>query len=201
MKVKGGKGTWATILKNATKFQTIEKASNFVEQNFAGMYRSVPVAETKILNMDNLTEEYQNQDIDLNNEKATELLDELRQFFNAVSEETDKFIALPGYFGGQIKHCDMETLDLLHTIELTNENVVAGYKRYKQLQEIRQRRRIAKDSLEVCSLLLSSGLLPALKQIKLGLEEIEKWKETRTYSPRVREGMFDDPEYDEDEIA
>lgn len=192
---------WATILKNATKFQTIEKATNFSEQNFPGMYKDIPVAETVILSTDNLTQEYQDRNEDLSAEEAISLLGEFQEFYNIVFENTERFKCLPIYFGQQIKRCDLETLDLLHTIELTNENVVAGFRRYKQLQEIRQRRRIAKDALEISSLLLSSGLLPAMKQIKLGLEEIEQWKETRTYSPRIHEGIFDDPEDSENETA
>ena len=76
------------------------------------------------------------------------------------------FIALPKFYGGVVRDLDMETVDILHKIEFTNENVVNGFRRYKQLQDVRQRRRKAKDALEISSLLLSSGLLASLKTLK-----------------------------------
>ena len=79
-------------------------------------------------------------------------------------------------------------------MEFTNENVINGFKRYKQMQEVRQRRREAKDALEFASLIISSGLLPCLRKLKTDSADLKEFGETREYKPRVLTSMFDDPE-------
>lgn len=194
VKCRGGKGSWSTLLKNATKFITLDKATNFMDNNFSGMFPTVSPTEVKILNTDNLAEEYSGDGSEFTPETAKQALDEMIAFYEQIVENTDKFLFLPGYFGGIVKQCDMETLDILHKMEFTNENVINGFKRYKQMQEVRQRRREAKDALEFASLIVSSGLLPCLRKLKTDIADLKEFGETREYKPRVLTSMFDDPE-------
>lgn len=196
VKIKAGntKGSWATLLKNATKFTTLEKATNFMDNNFPGLYPSNDIVEVKILNVDDLTEVYDVKEYDYSEDEAKDLLEKMISFYGSITEETDKFISLPKYYGNVVKQCDLETLDVLHKIEFTNENVVNGFKRYKQLQDIRLRRRVAKDALEFSSLLVSSGLLACLKKLRTDIDELKEFGETREYRPRILTSMFDDPE-------
>ena len=97
---------------------------------------------------------------------------------------------------------DQETLDILHKIEFCNVSASDGYKLYKQLQEIRIRRRDAKDHLEIASLVLSTGLLSSMKSLDSEIKSIETNMANRMYKPRVLIGLFDDngiTEIEEDE--
>lgn len=197
VRLKSGKGGWATLLKNATKFQTLDNATNFIDNNFSGIYPTANVSDIKILNMENLAEEYCADGTQFTEETAKQVLEDMIAFYDQIVENTDKFCFLPGYFGGIVKQCDLETLDILHKVEFTNENVVNGFKRYKQMQEVRQRRRVAKDSLEFASLIISSGLLSCLKKLKTDIAELKEFGETREYRPRILTSMFDEVEEEE----
>lgn len=87
--------------------------------------------------------------------------------------------------------CEMETQDLLHEIELTKFDVQRGYRLCKQLQEVRQRRRNLKDTMEVLRTL--KDFLDSNKQLKINLfktlsamEKTEEHQGRRMYAPRVR---------------
>jgi 5-bromo-4-chloroindolyl phosphate hydrolysis protein len=91
----------------------------------------------------------------------------------------------------EVHKCDQETQDLLHEIELTKFEIQRGYKLSKQLQEVRQRRRDLKNTMEVMRTL--KDFLDSNKQMKINLYKIlasmEKMKEhqaQRIYTPRVR---------------
>lgn len=185
------KGTWATLLKNATKFKTLDDASIFIEQRFSFLYPGFEKANIKIICAENILEEYGVVGEDLNEESAAEMLQEMITFFEDLVKTTDKFISLPGYYGKAVKQCDMETLDILHKIEFTNENVVNGFKLYKQLQDVRLRRRKAKDALEFSVLISSSGLISDLKQIASDIHTLKESEENRKYKPRALPGLFD----------
>jgi len=90
-----------------------------------------------------------------------------------------------------IQLCESETQDLLHEIELTKFDVQRGYRLCKQLQEIRQRRRQLKDTVELLRNI--KDFLDCNKQLKISLfktltsmERAEENQECRKYTPRVR---------------
>jgi 5-bromo-4-chloroindolyl phosphate hydrolysis protein len=90
-----------------------------------------------------------------------------------------------------IQQCESETQDLLHEIELTKFDVQRGYKLAKQLQEIRQRRRELKDTVELLRNI--KDFLDCNKQLKISLfktltsmERVEENQGQRMYAPRVR---------------
>ncbi|WP_407310548.1 hypothetical protein [Desulfosporosinus sp. SB140] len=96
-----------------------------------------------------------------------------------------------GNWVDDLKSCEMETQDLLHEIELTKFDVFRGYKLAKQLQEIRQRRRNLKDTMEIMRNL--KDFLDNNKQLKINLfktlttmEKAEENQGQRMYHPRVR---------------
>lgn len=132
-------------------------------------------------------------------EVAAQELESLKIFVDSMLAVSSLFIELPKYYGSVVRELDLETQDILHKIEFTNENVVNGFKRYKQLQDVRRRRREAKDALELVSLLLSSGLLTSLKTLKTEMEKLEKYLTERKYNPRIIPDIFEDMEEQEDE--
>jgi len=194
---------WTPYLKNASKFTTEEKVRNFMENNFQHQYKGVSPTSVQILNTNDLTQEMQqtfNTDTlpHLTMETASEELNNMKIFVDTMLQTAHLFVALPKFYGDLMRTLDMETQDILHKIEFTNENVVNGYKRYKQLQDVRIRRRDAKDSLELASLVVSSGLLKSLKELSDGIKVIEEYKEKRAYTPRVLPELFDEDEQEPD---
>jgi len=90
-----------------------------------------------------------------------------------------------------IQQCESETQDLLHEIELTKFDVQRGYRLAKQLQEVRQRRRRLKDTVELFRNI--KDFLDCNKQLKISLfktltsmERVEENQGQRMYAPRVR---------------
>lgn len=198
--------TWTPNLRKATKFQTEEKVNNYMTKNFPFVFKNIPVEDIEILNTDNITEDFESQhntstppSLQLTEETAAEELANLKQFVDTMLTASALFIALPKFYGGVVRDLDMETVDILHKIEFTNENVVNGFRRYKQLQDVRQRRRKAKDALEISSLLLSSGLLASLKTLKTEMEKMEDYFQKRSYNPRVLPELFEEVEEAEEQ--
>jgi len=96
-----------------------------------------------------------------------------------------------GTWISDIQLCDTETQDLLHEIELTKFDVQRGYKLCKQLQEVRQRRRRLKDTVELLRNI--KDFVDCNKQLKISLyktlttmEKTEEHQGQRMYAPRVR---------------
>lgn len=100
VKLKSGKGSWATLLKNATKFQTMEKATNFIENNFPGTYPGISPTIIKVLSTDSLAEDYVSEKVEFTEEAAKEVLGEMISFYEKITENTERFLHLPDYFGG-----------------------------------------------------------------------------------------------------
>lgn len=96
-----------------------------------------------------------------------------------------------GTWADDLKTCEQETQDLLHEIELTKFDACRGYYLCKQLQEVRQRRRQIKETIEVNSHL--RDFIDCNKQLKISLYKVltsmERTSENqsqRMYTPRVR---------------
>jgi hypothetical protein len=106
-----------------------------------------------------------------------------------------------------VNRCDKETQDLLHEIELSeNQSTAGAYRLYKALRDVRRERRRAKEENE-----LLQPLVDALKQqetfrLKLykvhdRIKELARQQSERTYTPRVREDLTIGQEQDTDDKA
>lgn len=182
--------TWVGRLSKATKFKTEENASNFLSCPPRALALP-PIEAIAILSTDNLTDIY-NTSYSFTEETAQQEFEELKSFLSATLSSFDKLASLPRYYGSEVSKCDQETLDVLHKIEFCNVSASDGYKLYKQLQEIRIRRRNAKDHLEIASLVLSTGLLASMKTLDSEIKAVETNMADRKYKPRVLVGLFDD---------
>lgn len=93
-----------------------------------------------------------------------------------------------------IKQAENELVDLEHEIELSNpKNARDGYKIYKEIREVRIRRRQAKNENELLKDLYdllkeqsSQKFRNKIQQIQGNAAKIEKLQENRTYTPRQR---------------
>ena len=193
---------WTPSLRKATKFQSEEKVNNYMTNKFPHNFRNIPTSDIEILDTNNLSDNLDDHSDSLQiltAETAAQELENLKIFVDSMLTVSSLFMELPRYYGGVVRTLDMETQDILHKIEFTNENVVNGFKRYKQLQDVRIRRREAKDALELVSLFLSSGLLTSLKTLKTEMEKLEKYLTERKYNPRIIPDIFEDMEDQEEE--
>lgn len=96
----------------------------------------------------------------------------------------------------RISETEKETDDLMHLLELTKFNAVEGYKISKQLQTIRQERRILKDENDL--------LRPMIHELKNMKNKLNTWdnilgnirrekarKENRYYNCKYRKDLQD----------
>lgn len=96
-----------------------------------------------------------------------------------------------------IKQTEGELLDLEHEIELSNpKNARDGYKIYKELREIRVRRRTAKDENQMLEDMYDyfkgqqgQAFKNKLQQIQGAAAKIENAQSCRTYVPRQRNDL------------
>ena len=94
----------------------------------------------------------------------------------------------------ELRKLDMETQDLLHYMELKNLDVQRGYIAYKELQEVRQKRRQVKDQIEILEPIMALNRMnkPPEKQINATLGEVRKINLRhggRHYCMRVRKDL------------
>lgn len=96
-----------------------------------------------------------------------------------------------------IKQAEGELTDLEHEIELSNpKNARDGYKIYKELREVRVRRRTAKDENQILQDMYDyfkgsqgQAFKSKLQQIQGGAAKIENTQSNRTYTPRQRSDL------------
>lgn len=187
---------WSATLKEAAKFNTMEKLQNYMANNFAGNFPDVSTDGLQFLSTDNLSQNY-SPFVTLSDEEARVKFEWLKETIAAVLAESEKLVALPRHYGKQLAQLELETQDILHRIEFTNENVINGFYRYKQLQDVRQRRRKVKDNLEYATLLLTSGFLESVSSLQMNIDKMDKDMAERKYTPRVLNELFDDDNPDD----
>ena len=96
-----------------------------------------------------------------------------------------------------IRQADEETQDLLHELELSNpKNAVDGYKVYKQLREVRRRRRLAKDECALMKDMYEYFKSQPAQQFKKEIQKVQSnsakeadHQEKRQYTPRQRNDL------------
>ena len=176
--------SWTERVEDASRFASQAKAQNFLQYNFPHEYRDTPVSSVEIRDaaQANLS--------DYNEESAEQTLSDLVATADNLIASYERFSHLPAYYRQQISRYDKETQDLLHLIEQKNEDVVGGFRLYKQLQKVRQNRRGAKDNLSLTELLIRR-IYPDGLSIKAEKERWEREREERRYHPRVLTDLFE----------
>lgn len=114
---------------------------------------------------------------------------------NVVLTIRNFFCDLPKLYeqnSNDIDLCDKETQDLLHLIELTTFNASKGYQLSKELQKVRNKRRLLKDENELLEPLMNvinkyKNVENELNRCLGDVRKIKKRHEVRTYKMRVRD--------------
>jgi len=120
------------------------------------------------------------------------ILSELPKFAGAASALADNIQTAMDFCKNEIKRADAESMDLAHKIEFSVLNVVGGYRMYKEFHECRLRRRKAKDALDLLLLISASGILEGIRDFTSNYGTYMSKLENRTYSPRIRDDLFQD---------
>lgn len=96
----------------------------------------------------------------------------------------------------EIHRLQGEQQDLLHFIEFNNVGTVQAHKYYKDLQDVRQKRRALKDENELLEPLAErikkfKEHLTALDQVVGEIRKLQNNQKVRSYKCRVREDLQD----------
>lgn len=121
---------------------------------------------------------------------------DIEEALKAVRDVYVNFPKLHVQLQEDLKRLDDEAQDLLHLIELTNNNAAEGYKLYMELKTNRKERRVVKDQLELLAPILEINKFgkPAPKNIDRCIGDVRSVKKKhngRTYRMRVRTELQD----------
>lgn len=129
------------------------------------------------------------EDVAMSSEEAHKRIDNIREGANLIASSTVNFMELLKFWHEEQKRCDQETQDILHKIELSEiTNLVDGWKLMKMLQDVRRRRREAKDNFTFLQTLEEHGLSKMGQKVRACNYNLEH----RTYRPRVLTELFQD---------
>lgn len=93
----------------------------------------------------------------------------------------------------KLKQIEAEQDDLLHEVELAKLNAFEKQKVFDKLKDVREKRRVIKDKLQIATtikptanLIITKGIYAELKQTIKNLDTLESTLETRKYNAKFR---------------
>lgn len=126
-------------------------------------------------------------------------MEHINSWLSDMSAISKEIMLVRDFYRREVGICDKETVDILHKIEFSHENVVGGYRLYKQLQDVRLRRRKAKDGIfYMVGLYNSKGEL-ILEKLDKSLKKCRHGMDGRIYTPRVLTNLFESPTPEQDD--
>ena len=177
---------WSFTKSGAAKFVTEESANNYLSINLRGDHPEADIESMQILPSESAPE-ITLEVRQMSEDEASQKLRKLEDFVLSPNIPFEDFDSLLAHFSDDVRQCDQITQDLLHKVEFSSLNAADGYKIYKQLHEVRIRRRKAKDSCYILNALHSSGLLKSVEVLQRTFESMEG----RVYEPRVLKELFE----------
>lgn len=184
---------WVDLSK-AHRFSDRQKVDNFMRMNFNNAVKSqIRKSEVEVLPCDPGHMPFDAADAikaEITEEQANTYLNTLPDLIGQMYETGRIMRVLLSYYSDQVRVADKAQEDMLHKIEFSNVNVVDGFKLYKALQEIRQRRRQCKDICDMLGTIHRSGTVSSLMNLQDEMTKHQEHMETRTYTPRILEELF-----------
>lgn len=95
-------------------------------KNFPFIYKDIPQETLQYLNTDDLTQSFVSGTT-LTDEDAKAVFEWLKTTIPVILAETDKLVSLPRYYGKQLTQLELETQDILHKIEFTNQALILHF--------------------------------------------------------------------------
>lgn len=165
---------------------------------------SVPITERKKMivlkknNIPNVLKKFgpfdikimDNADAKLAEVTADDMAGDIINSFNQFSTHIEQISGLSDELSSIISYTDLELSDMLHYIEFHKFSASEGYQLCKKIQEICDRRRDAKNKLQIICTVNSQSC----KKILSGdaARDITNAINKKRYTPRILEKMFED---------
>lgn len=112
-------------------------------------------------------------------------LQETRVFFSYIDTERNRLEK-------ELNEKELETIDLLHEIELASLNAIERSRVYSRLERVRKNRRIIKDKLELLNTLkgftskyITKGICGDVNQVIENVNTLKRNQANREYNPRI----------------
>lgn len=176
--VQDSNGTYiANTLQEASRWDKIEKARH-VQNNVRNKFNRYHLG-VRYVSSDNEIVPVSNEDIELD----CDILQKVRE----ICEFVKKIELRKMYLAGEIQKADLEIVDIEHAAEFYNLNASQGYKIYKMLHDVRNKRRDMKDECTKIEMILGTSMK------KANLENLERsilGLDNRKYTPRVNAELF-----------
>ena len=181
----------------ASKFQTYEKALN----HLSGLPKILKKKKLSVLPFTEKEEECLYEQIVEECEKESEhrgvsidlnipVSEDLTKIIESVKIISDCSIHLTEQrlknLQTQLINLERELTDVYHASEFFELNVVQGYKIYKQIHDIRLKRREIKNEITIISIINSSGIIPSSNECSSRISGLE----SRSYIPRINKELF-----------
>lgn len=118
-------------------------------------------------------------------DEVEEYLHKTKEFFSYIDTERDRLEK-------ELNNKELETIDLLHEIEIASLNAIERSRVYSRLEKSRKDRRIIKDKLEFVNTLkgfttkyITKGICGDVNQVITNIETLKKNQANREYNPRI----------------
>ncbi len=114
-----------------------------------------------------------------------EYLQETKEFFSYIDVERNRLEK-------ELNDKELETIDLLHEIELASLNAIERSRVYSKLEKVRKDRRIIKNKLELVNTLkgftskyITKGICGDVNQLIENVNTLKNNQTNRKYVPRI----------------
>ena len=114
---------------------------------------------------------------------SEDLQDSLQEIQNLVED----LIAKRAKLIKEISDCDKRIVDIEHAAEFYQLNAAQGYKVYKRLHEVRNRRRKCKSELQIVELAFGN----INRRLLITIDKNIKYQEQCKYTPRLEKELFE----------
>lgn len=165
---------------SALKFSERNKAENFYA-NLSKSFKNIGYAIQEATDRERYT------DIDFDEYLDEDCLDDIKTSVLGIQTLLRKVFRMREHAQAELARADAALLDIEHAAEFYSLNAAQGYRLYRMLHETRLERRLRKDQIAICNIIIDSGFEglidgTTLKRIA-GMDK-------REYKPRILEELF-----------
>ena len=118
---------------------------------------------------------------------TNDMLNRVVDSIDLFSKQMNKIDAYQSELNSIVSHTDLELVDMLHYIELHKFSACEGYKLCKKIQEICDRRREAKNKIQIIHAIKTQSCSSIISGA--ASNEVEKVMQ-KQYTPRVLDDLF-----------
>lgn len=179
---------WTSDINFATRFKTLETATNFAKNGLSDKIHVLEYVDISIKNSPLVEGEDEIVSTpDMTKEEAEIAYEELRKTAEAFGKAAEKMPSIMKYYKGIQNDQQKLQEDLLHKFEFTSSSNIMFVKLGRMLKKCRLERREAKDRIDY--MVAIGNCKP--KDLLKSHEWHDKTIANRAYSPRIAPELFD----------